>query len=113
MKLWDVRQKSCVATYKLHSESIRCLDISPNGQYIASGSADGTLRIWDVTRGGKCMHTFKVNESNSNELHYASCVAFNPEDFCVAAGISDKTIRYWNLQDFTSVACTFAEAHMP
>lgn len=34
--------------YRGHSDVVRCVSVEPNGQFIASGSDDCTLRIWEV-----------------------------------------------------------------
>ena len=47
-----MRTKNQVGTYKGHEELITGVDISPDNQYIASSSLDGTLKIWDIY-GGK------------------------------------------------------------
>jgi WD40 repeat protein len=39
-----------VKTFTGHSERVRTLDFSPNGEWLASGSRDGTVRIWEVGR---------------------------------------------------------------
>jgi WD40 repeat protein len=40
-----------------HTDNIRSADFSPNGQVIATGAQDGTVRLWNV-RDGKLLATF-------------------------------------------------------
>lgn len=37
VKVWDMRQKGAIATYKGHNKAIVTVDISPDTKYIASG----------------------------------------------------------------------------
>ena len=50
VKLWDLRQKACINTFKAHNQEITCLDISPDAKIIVSGSKDGTMKFWDTTK---------------------------------------------------------------
>src|SRR5438034_5294899 len=43
---WGLR-----ATLKGHSAAIRCLGFAPDGDTLATGSDDGTLRLWDLNAG--------------------------------------------------------------
>jgi WD40 repeat protein len=29
-----------------HAKEVSCVDISPSGAFLASGSADGTIKVW-------------------------------------------------------------------
>lgn len=37
--------------YSGHTGKVRCIDVSPSGQWLVSGSNDGTLRLWEVDTG--------------------------------------------------------------
>lgn len=37
VKVWDLRQKGAIATYKGHDKAISAVDISPDTQLVASG----------------------------------------------------------------------------
>jgi WD40 repeat protein len=39
------------ATLTGHTDPVLCLALSPDGKHLASGSRDGTARVWDVTTG--------------------------------------------------------------
>uniref|UniRef100_G3UGV3 Ribosome biogenesis protein BOP1 n=1 Tax=Loxodonta africana TaxID=9785 RepID=G3UGV3_LOXAF len=45
--------------YRGHSDLVRCLSVSPGGQWLASGSDDGSVRLWEVAS-ARCMKTVPV-----------------------------------------------------
>ena len=47
----------CALTFKGHKNMVRTLSVEPKGQFLASGSDDGTVKIWEV-QSGYCMKTF-------------------------------------------------------
>merc|ERR1719481_963814 len=50
----------CSITFKGHSNLIRSLDVEPvKGQYLASGSDDGTVRLWELAT-GRCTRTLSL-----------------------------------------------------
>ena len=107
VKLWDIRTKQCVNTYKGHKEDISCLDISPDSKMIASGSMDGTVRFWDaITQ--RMVKQIKVSSTG-----YPTCISFNPKDICVAIGLSNKCIKYYELDQFNLISSTSIELLPP
>lgn len=46
--------------YRGHSDLVRCISVSPSGQWIVSGSDDSTLRFWEVCT-GRCMKTVRLD----------------------------------------------------
>eukprot|EP01079_Euglenida_sp_SAG-EU17-18_P010895 gene10896-1979_t len=71
-----------------HSNAVNCVASSPDGQYIASGSSDNTIRVWTAATGEL------VRELTGHTSHVWS-VCFSPDGQYIASGSHDKTIRVW------------------
>ena len=41
----------CSLTYSGHNNMVRTIAVEPRGQYFASGSDDGTMKIWEIATG--------------------------------------------------------------
>lgn len=78
VRLWDLASGKRLAELKGHERAVAGLAFSPNSRRLASGSFDGTLRLWDVEgqaelcRAGGKSWIFKVVYSNDGKLVLAS-----------------------------------------
>jgi|GEM_PF-1542711 len=58
--VWDSSTGQLVLSYTEHADAIRTVAWSPDGNYLASASIDGTVRIWDSVN-GQTLETFQGN----------------------------------------------------
>ncbi|BCR89976.1 WD40 repeat domain-containing protein [Aspergillus chevalieri] len=79
-----------IQTLEGHSGSVLSVAFSADGQTVASGSGDRTIKLWDVT----------IGEERRTLKGHSNCVwsvAFSPDWQTVASGSRDNTIRLWDV----------------
>jgi len=79
-----------VKKFQGHSSTVMSVAYSPNGQFIASGSAGSSICLWDVNS-GKLSNQFK---GHSNLVW---SVAFSPDGQFIVSGSDDKSVRLWDV----------------
>jgi katanin p80 WD40 repeat-containing subunit B1 len=45
LKIWDVRRKGCIQTYKGHTKAINIIRFSPDGRWVISGGDEGVVKV--------------------------------------------------------------------
>ena len=68
-----------------HTSSVRSVSFSPDGQTLASGSDDDTIRLWEVSTG----RTVRTLTGHTNSVY---SVSFSPDGQTLASGSDDDTI---------------------
>ncbi len=78
---------------KGHTELVYALALSPNGQWLASGSFDKTVRLWDLAS-GQLIKTFAGPAGHQNQV---LSVQFSPDQRILASSGSDNVIKFWDV----------------
>lgn len=76
----------CSTVYEGHTGKIRTLSIHPNGLWLATGSDDGTLRIWEVLTGRQVYMANLIDDKDSGDT--IECLEWNPDVNLGLLGVS-------------------------
>ena len=89
--MWDVATGEHLNILEGHTDSVESVAFSPDGETVASGSSDNTIRLWDVATGAE-LRTLRGHTDS------VESVAFSPPDGeTLASGSGDRTVLLWNL----------------
>ncbi len=76
-----------------HTNTVDAVAFSPDGRILASGSADRTVRLWNVAQ------RTPLGEPLTGHTGTVFSVAFSPDGRTLASGSADRTVRLWNVTD--------------
>ena len=79
-----------------HIKTVQTVAFSPDGQTLATGSSDKTVRLWTVTDPA---HPTPLGPPLTGHADTINSVAFSPDGQTLATGSSDKTVRLWTVTD--------------
>ncbi|MFE7746166.1 TIR domain-containing protein [Nocardia sp. NPDC057455] len=66
------------------------LAFSPDGRFVANGSSDRTVHLWDIERGEQS------GSPLTGHTRSVGTVAFSPDGRLVVSGSDDETVRVWD-----------------
>ena len=84
---------SSMAILGSHDASIKTVDISSDGHFVLSASADGTIKIWNIHT-GNCKQTL---QHNTLQDVYVRCAKFSKDDKYVVSALSNNSIMIWDV----------------
>lgn len=75
-----------------HSAGMMAVQVSPNHEFIASGSEDGCVYLWSARDSG-------LRLTLTDQAASVNAVAFSPDSRWLASGSDDQFVRLWSVAD--------------
>uniref|UniRef100_A0A3Q1M626 Notchless protein homolog 1 n=2 Tax=Bos TaxID=9903 RepID=A0A3Q1M626_BOVIN len=85
----------CTSSLEGHSEAVISVAFSPTGKYLASGSGDTTILLWDPSTGKQVGRALTGHSKWITALSWEPLHA-NPECRYVASSSKDGSVRVWD-----------------
>ncbi|XP_071443730.1 notchless protein homolog 1 isoform X2 [Hetaerina americana] len=79
----------CTSSIPGHAEAVTIVNFSPDGQHLASGSGDTTVRFWDVK-------TQTPHFVCKGHKHWVLVLAWSPDGSSLASGCKSGQILLWD-----------------
>ncbi|MFQ5617246.1 MAG: WD40 repeat domain-containing protein, partial [Anaerolineales bacterium] len=96
--LWDLSTgDEPVHIFEGHTNVIRALAFSPNGEILVSGSDDKSIIFWDLVRSAP------LEVPLTNHRAGITTLAFSPDGKLVASGSQDNTIILWDVEELAAI----------
>lgn len=87
----------CIKTIIGHHTAVRCVAISPDRQFLVSGSDDSTIKIWDLTS-GNLIRTIEWKKIwGESEASWVTGIAIAPDNQTIASSNLSKFVKVWDI----------------
>ncbi|KAI0244513.1 U3 small nucleolar RNA-associated protein 13 [Massospora cicadina] len=97
IKVWELENYTLVRSFKAHDAPVLQMEIDDSSTLVATGSADSSVRVWDID-GGFTTHNFKGHGGVISALKFFRPEkSKSPNQIWLATGAVDCSVRVWDL----------------
>lgn len=90
MRVWPMQPQPS-QVLRAHSVGVHAVDVSPLGEFVASGGHDDLVRLWRRSD-GQLLRTWRGHQDHVYR------VLFSPDGRWVASSSDDRTVRLWSVE---------------
>src|SRR5947207_6725232 len=90
VKIWNATTGELVKSFQGHKDAIYSVAISPNKQFLATGSYDQKIILWDIAT-GKLIKELEGHNGSVTDL------SFRPDGKVLASASADRTVKLWDV----------------
>ncbi len=88
--LWETASELAPANlFQGHENAVQALASDPSGRWLASGSADKSVKLWDL-------ETRQIKRTYRNHSDFVSALAISADTNLIAAASLDGSIKLWS-----------------
>lgn len=68
LKIWDIRRKGCIHTYKGHTRGVNVIRFTPDGRWVVSGGEDNSVKVRTYSY---FRHAFGIIEGIETQIRWS------------------------------------------
>jgi len=88
VRVWREEGRLLHLAWQAHTDTVRALAFSPDGGTLATGSWDGSIKLWDIESGALLWTNWFTDN--------IECLAFAPDGRMLASGGDDASVQIWD-----------------
>lgn len=100
IRLYDYPNRRLIGLLKGHTNVVNALSFSNDSHYLVSGSADQTVRVWQMPTSGT---TLRTTPTKTFDEHKNLVYGVAMHGSLIVSASYDKTIKFWHLDNESSV----------
>ena len=110
VSVWNAESGTLAGRHTGHTGGVKALAVAPDGDVVASGSADQTIRLWHVKWRENVPELLPAGGPLVGHLEVVQSVVFHPTERRLFSASFDCTIRVWDVDTGTEVATLHGHA---